>query len=835
MNELVLEGCTPEPLMGYLKALGVLRLVSEQADTEARGSWRDGMFVLETSLDGGELAKFFREKYKPTPIIVPWSGSDFFGVNIEQLSGPYAATPTGSRIVEAFSSVKGQRFASYGEVIRASLCAMQSLGLVKKEQLEKAAGAKMKARFLARLRSWLPDSLVGWVDVAVQLTESEFTPNVLLGSGGGNDGNTHFSDNFMQNLWDVLPDFDDQRGIEVGFSGKVWALRAPPEPVPSRLSVSKLKGGGFKVTTNLTANELLARLKEANPGDDIQSREIERRLHRANAKALEVDVISAALFGIPTRALLEGRTSALFNSGGVGGPNAGVGLERDALLNPWDFILAIEGAISLAGAVSKRQGTQAGRAPVFPFSVRMTATGFGSGSDQENGQNEIWLPLWNRLAGYAELQMLFSNSRCEIGRRPARTGLDFARAVASVGVDAGIPVFARFGIVKGRVGGDNYNTAVSAGLFQVKARPHIGLIDEVDRWLESFEYATAASEVPTRFKTARRRIESSLFDLCRYSTNSSDATWFQAVLTALGSAERELSVGGFARQKIRGGRSRLSPIQGLSSRWLSEADDGSSEYRLARSIAFMNPGTKGIGRIRRNLEPVELKGASWSWGEDGGHVVWNGGDLARNLGAVVVRRLMESEKQGEPLPPLDSPFPVSLTDIAAFLHGEIDETKLGDLLWGLSLVECGKERDIPNSSLEMSVPRAYAILKLTLLPGHLEWVRSQGGDAVLRLNRPNAGNAPVGTVVKSEPAIPAKLRAGNVQGACEIAARRLRASGLEPLRGFLPEMNYHEVDATFGGVAAQRLLGALLFPIPNYAVPQLADLVLRRPELETLV
>ena len=27
-----LEGCRPQPLAGYLKALGVLRLVSEQAD-----------------------------------------------------------------------------------------------------------------------------------------------------------------------------------------------------------------------------------------------------------------------------------------------------------------------------------------------------------------------------------------------------------------------------------------------------------------------------------------------------------------------------------------------------------------------------------------------------------------------------------------------------------------------------------------------------------------------------------------------------------------------------------------------------------------------------------
>ncbi|MEO2088572.1 MAG: hypothetical protein ABGY75_03620 [Gemmataceae bacterium] len=46
-DPLRLEGCTPEPLMGYLKALGVLRLLSEQLpDAAVRGWWEAGTFCL---------------------------------------------------------------------------------------------------------------------------------------------------------------------------------------------------------------------------------------------------------------------------------------------------------------------------------------------------------------------------------------------------------------------------------------------------------------------------------------------------------------------------------------------------------------------------------------------------------------------------------------------------------------------------------------------------------------------------------------------------------------------------------------------------------------------
>ena len=42
-----LPGCTPEPLMAYLKALGILRLVREQKDSNARCWWENdiGMAV----------------------------------------------------------------------------------------------------------------------------------------------------------------------------------------------------------------------------------------------------------------------------------------------------------------------------------------------------------------------------------------------------------------------------------------------------------------------------------------------------------------------------------------------------------------------------------------------------------------------------------------------------------------------------------------------------------------------------------------------------------------------------------------------------------------------
>ena len=73
-----LTGCTPSPLANYLKALGILRLISEQKDPTARLWWKNEHAVLGTQLSEDELKQFFADEYHPTPIIAPWNGGSGF-------------------------------------------------------------------------------------------------------------------------------------------------------------------------------------------------------------------------------------------------------------------------------------------------------------------------------------------------------------------------------------------------------------------------------------------------------------------------------------------------------------------------------------------------------------------------------------------------------------------------------------------------------------------------------------------------------------------------------------------------------------------------------------
>ena len=75
MPDIALEGCRPQPLMSYLKALGVFRVVAEQADPEARLWWdRAGHALLRSRLEVDELGRFLLDEYRPAPITSPWNG-----------------------------------------------------------------------------------------------------------------------------------------------------------------------------------------------------------------------------------------------------------------------------------------------------------------------------------------------------------------------------------------------------------------------------------------------------------------------------------------------------------------------------------------------------------------------------------------------------------------------------------------------------------------------------------------------------------------------------------------------------------------------------------------
>lgn len=183
--EVELGGCRPEPLASYLKALGVLRLVAEQKDPEARGAWRGEHFVLRSSLDRDALVRFFAEEWRPTPVIAPWNGG----------SGFYPKDNTVAS--DAILASKAERLGVFAETIGLARAFVAARGWTERPADES------KMWMLAAMRASLPDEALAWLDAAVVVGSDRLLFPPLLGTGG-NDGRLDFSNNFQQRVVEVL-------------------------------------------------------------------------------------------------------------------------------------------------------------------------------------------------------------------------------------------------------------------------------------------------------------------------------------------------------------------------------------------------------------------------------------------------------------------------------------------------------------------------------------------------------------------------------------------------------------------------------------------------------
>lgn len=802
MNEtLSLDGCTPEPLMGYLKALGVLRLVSEQKDPDARGFWEDGVFKLKTKLTCDDLAKFFRDEYQPTSLLAPWNGGSGFYVKLDLdkfLDSAGSVIAFKSRdVVDSVNRIESSNVKRLHQFRNQITLTKRALGaLAEQVNFAEVLGGP--------LRQWRDSKTKSAQKKVKEEATKLLSPMMLFRSGDATFSIAKAEkDEFVSEL----------RGKVLTDDGLLWidaALAMRTGQKKNRTESPTLGSGG-----NIGNSDFSARFAQLLP--EVMPLRIDAPIPAGSEAWL-----AAAIFAIPAPNLAKVSVDQ-FDPGKAGGANGTQGLEASPTLNPWDYLLMMEGTLALAGNVSRRFG--AGKASAsFPFVVRSSSAGHGSvGSDNTRG--EVWLPLWTNPTNFSEVVQLLSEGRADVGRVRAWSGLTFAQAVAGLGIDRGIRSFVRYEFQE-RLGQSYIATPV--GRFEVpkSSTSGIELVRELNPWLDSFRYVCrmkkegAEADPPARFPQACRRIESTIFDFCKYGSQER----LVEILAAIGAAERELAVGSASSDN----RRLRQPLSGLAMGWGAVANDD-SVFRIARALAFIEPGSNGTGRIRRNLEPVEKEGSYWKWSERGGHVVWNGRNLARNLGEVLIRRLMDSEKNGEPFLPIGSSVPASLADISAFLNGETNDEKLEDLLWGLSLIESANQQD--SLTVEVALPRAYALLKLTFLPGRLEWVPLRGVWH-LRLNRIRTGQDVAG-IVRPEPAIAAKLRAGDLQSACEVATRRLRASGFGLIGGLLSNGSRRNIDWGHSGVSPERLLASLLIPIPDSSVDDLAGFVLRRPLSET--
>lgn len=702
INQILLRGCAPEPLIHYLKALGVMRLVAEQLDNSVRGAWRADGFLLETTKTEDELIEFFLNDYKPTPIVSPWNNS----------SGFYPKDKKQSGFIESLCNSSSERFDEFRKTVES---AKEIVG-----QRTEAPKDDEKAKMLRQARCLFPESALAWLDAAFVLGTEKPDYLPLLGSGG-NDGRFDFTVNLFEKWLTVLSDSEQN---------------------------SKQQ--------NISRNQLRATLFQTPIG-------------------------------------LEKAAVGQFHPGGAGGANASQGVDGGALVNPWDFVFIIEGSLLFASATVRQLAAGARSRASFPFMANSSTIGYGTATANEKIRAEMWLPLWSNSTSYAEIAHIFKEGRVQFssGNRRARSGFDFARAVAELGVDRGIEAFQRYAFIE-RNG--QANLAAPLGVFEVRERPLASMLFDFDRWLDNLRRSTNdAKKTPPRFVRAAKNIEEASFKLCADGSKES----LREVFVALGAAERELSNG----EKFRADKF-LSPLANLSTRWAKETNDYSDEFQIARALASII-SADGRNSIRENLESVEFNGRNFVWANSSTSAVWSVGGLAENLSNVLNRRSIDARKDGKnSYPPTDSKRFASLDAVAAFLNGETDDDRLEDYLFALSLINWRSAKTHEPrviKRLSRNLPRIYALLKLLFLPNG-------------KLKRENAAEIEI----KHEPSIIPLLRAGRIKDALEIAERRLKSSGVVPLTK----------DFYFPDEEGALLAAALLIPIDQTAIEEIAGLIL---------
>jgi len=286
-----------------------------------------------------------------------------------------------------------------------------------------------------------------------------------------------------------------------------------------------------------------------------------------------------------------------YDPGRAGGFNQGHGIEnKDFPVNPWSFVLTMEGTISWASSVARRQRSTGPGFLRSPFTVRSTPVGYASSCDKDKkNADEIWAPLWGRPTGYRELRSFLSEGRADVGRRPAATGIEFAEAASSLGVDRGVTEFVRYSLLERR--GRNY-VALPAGRFPVSARTESDLIRELNQLLgsvDNFLRKFKGDGPPASFSSARREIDEAIYTLLIHG----GATHVKYLVAAIGRLERLMAQRGPERDP-----KLARPVSGLSPRWIVAADDGSIEVRIAAALASIG-ATGDVGPIRANLAPVD--------------------------------------------------------------------------------------------------------------------------------------------------------------------------------------------------------------------------------------
>lgn len=548
--------------------------------------------------------------------------------------------------------------------------------------------------------------------------------------------------------------------------------------------------------------------------------------------------IEPALFDVARPDAMSGQTPGQFSPEGAGGPNATSGSSWGGVkMNPWDFLLCLEGTLWFAASITRRH-EQSGGGLSFPFTVRPAGSGSGAAdpSDEANARAEMWLPLWSRPVAFAELHALLSEGRARFGSKPARNGLDFVRAAVGLGVDRGIDAFQRVAFLQ-RFGKNVF--AIPLGRVAVHPNPAAEILTDLDHdgWLDSFRRLARSDDAPQRARSLIRRLEGAMFDFARYPERADRLA--QRLLICLGEVQRYLA----ASPKM---RERCAPVPELGQRWLDVARGKGSDDALAIAAALASlyahrpePAERDESEgmpMRCHLAPVSartrrqwLQGASPT-------VVWSERGLEDNLIAVLNRRLIDASSGGYSDKPLAAAVTAPVASVSTWLAGEVDSRRIAELLPGLALLRFRRRVRIesPHVGHAPPLPAAYRLLKPLFCTD--EQLRRAG---MLPPVAPAAdGGLGRGAGLSLPLELVRLLEIRSIDRALTLAWTRLRAAGFgkRPDRSSRPDApaarspsrsartDMAALKAVSGaGIDGQRLLAALLVPIEDRELRALWD------------
>jgi CRISPR-associated protein Csx17 len=466
------------------------------------------------------------------------------------------------------------------------------------------------------------------------------------------------------------------------------------------------------------------------------------------------------------------------------------GAAQRGLVNPWDYVLLLEGALLFAAGAGRRFEAK-DITVAAPFTFHPSSVGYASATAGEAVKAEVWLPLWSSPWTLAELTHLLREGRMTLGRRHARTGLDAVRAARSLGVDRGVERFERY-VLAERFG--QSTLAVPVETVDVHERAEVAVLVTLDPWLDRVR---RAPDPPADVRSALGAVDRSVHRLAAQG----GAGLLLEVLVAVARLERAVG----ASRRFRGNTVRpVPPVGGLHAQaWVPRLVDGTVEQRLA--VAFASLRDRDGNGLRALLRPVQRRGAGYAWADGPARVEGLGvAPVFEVLAAAHVRRAvaaMAGPGAGRSEETRDNRIGfvfggrAGVADVERLVGGDTDPRRLGDLVEALLVLDWGTwpAPDPADDAVPMTEP-AYTLLAPFW---HRRPIRLRPAD-------------PESVTLTPDPTWPHRLLSGDVRGVADAALRALRGALLVPL----VRESSRELPAPDRGLAL-RLSAALLLNLPD--------------------